>query len=70
MKKKIIETKQDWVWHFIYEYLYFLNNFAIPHTDDEYKKRLHDLLQYVVEKIEVDGEIIDCYITVLHTPED
>lgn len=70
MKQKIIETKQDWAWYFIYEYLYLLDNFAAAHTDDGYKKLLKELRDYVAEKIEINGEVIDFYVTVLHKPED
>lgn len=70
MEQKIIETKQEWAWHFIYQYLDFLDRFAIPQTDEVYQKKLHDLLQYVIDKIDVDGEITDFFVTVLHTAED
>lgn len=70
MEQKIIETKQDWAWSFIYYYLYFLDSLATPPADEVYKKLLSDLRAYVAKKIEVDGEIIDYYITVLHTQED
>ncbi len=70
MEKKIIETKQELHWHFIYHYLIFLESFVVSHTDEGFKKLLNDLRQYVIDKIDVDGEVIDFYVTVLHTSKD
>ena len=58
MEKKIIETKQELHWHFIYHYLIFLESFVVSHTDEGFKKLLNDLRQYVIDKIDVDGEVI------------
>lgn len=70
MEQKIIETKQEWAWHFIFQYLDFLDKFAVAQTDETYQKMLHDLQQYVTDKIEVEGEIIDYFVTVLQKAED
>ncbi|MDE6356396.1 MAG: hypothetical protein K2L67_04040 [Clostridia bacterium] len=70
MEQKIIETKQNWAWHFIYQYLELLDSFAVTYRDNGFKERLNGLMNYIKEQIDVDGEITDYFITVLHTAED
>ncbi|MDE5729368.1 MAG: hypothetical protein K2I20_04250 [Clostridia bacterium] len=70
MEQKIIETKQNWIWYFIHQYLDLLDKITAAHSDEGFSKKLRELQSYIQEKIDVDGEITDYFITVLHTAED
>lgn len=67
MKQKIIETKQDFYWHFVDTYLDLLTHVAIAYEDKTFRDMLLEIKLYLDEKLKlnVNGEIIETYVTVL-----
>ena len=67
MKNKIIETKQEFYWHFVDEYLNLLSQLCAVYEDKVFFEKLCDLKNYLDEKLslESEGDIAKRYVVIL-----
>ncbi len=70
MNSNFIQTKQNYEWHLIRNYLEGIYRYQEIKKDDKFIKLFKELFAYVESKLELpaNGDIVDLYVTVIQEP--